>query len=230
MKKVLLVGNHEIVIYNFRKEIIERLLEENYEVYIVLPYGKKVDILIDMGCHFIDLPIDRRGTNPIRDFSLFMNCIKIFKQIKPNVVLTYTIKPNIYGGIACKLLSIPFIANITGLGTSIENSGILHKFSLFLYKIGLYNANCVFFQNKSNLDFFINKKIVKGNMRLVPGSGVNIKEHCYEEYPSESNYIRFIYVGRLMRDKGIVELFNAIPKVIDRYSNVYFDIVGDSSS
>jgi len=226
--KILLTGNSDIAIYNFRKEIIERLLEENYEVYIVLPYGDKVDELIEMGCHFIDLAIDRRGTNPIKDLFVLINYIKILRRIRPSVALTFTIKPNIYAGIACKTLNIPFIANITGLGTSLENKGILHSVALKLYKIGLHRAACLFFQNKGNQIFFKNQQLAVRNIRLIPGSGVNLAEHSFEEYPANDEVINFIYIGRIMKDKGVGELFDAIPKVTAHYQNVYFNIIGDS--
>lgn len=103
MKKVLMLGNHEIVIYNFRKELIERMIKEGYEVYVVLPYGPKVEFLKEMGCKFVETPINRRSTNPFEDVKVLFNYLKVLKNIKPDVVLTYTVKPNVYGGIACRL-------------------------------------------------------------------------------------------------------------------------------
>src|SRR5690606_32063141 len=112
--------NHDIVIYNFRKELVQELIAQNYEVYISSPYGSRIDKLVQIGAKFIEATIDRRGINPINDLKLIKYYKKIMKEIKPDVVLTYTIKPNIYGGIAAKALNIPYIANITGLGTAVE--------------------------------------------------------------------------------------------------------------
>ena len=136
MKKILILANNDVGLYNFRKELIEELIKRNYQVYISLPYGKKVDLLIDMGCKFIDTKIDRRGTNPIKDLKLLRNYYKIIRKINPDVILTYTIKPNIYGGIVCRILKKKCIANVTGLGSSSESkkiiNGLIKKYGTML--------------------------------------------------------------------------------------------------
>src|SRR5699024_11168836 len=104
MKKIVILSNHHVYTYNFRKEIIQRLLEEGYKVYVVLPYGEKVKLLKDMGCEFIEIKLDRRGKNPFKDIKLLYSYYKIIKRVKPHAVLSYTIKPNIYGGMVCRLL------------------------------------------------------------------------------------------------------------------------------
>ncbi|WHH57478.1 glycosyltransferase [Petroclostridium sp. X23] len=157
MAKILILANNDIGLYKFRKELIEVLLK-NDEVHISLPNGDFVPQLIDLGCEFIETKISRRGTNPITDFKLMIHYKKVIKQVKPDVVLTYTIKPNVYGGMICRLVNVPYIANITGLGTAVENGGVLQIITLFLYKVALKDAACVFFQNKDNADF-INEDI-----------------------------------------------------------------------
>lgn len=157
---------------------------------------------------------------------MFLHYIKIIRIVAPQVVLTYTIKPNIYGAIACKVQNIPCIVNITGLGTAIENRGFLKNISMLLYKFGLCTASCVFFQNDSNYDLFINKKIVRTKTRLIPGSGVNLSTYTFKEYPSTENGIRFLFIGRIMRDKGIDELLHAIRIVRKSYPMTSLDIVG----
>lgn len=127
MKKIVILSNHHAYTYNFRREIIQKFLDVGFKVYLVLPYGEKVDLLKEMGCEFIDLPLDRRGMNPINDFKLILNYFKILNKIKPDAVLSYTIKPNIYGGLVSRLLKIPFFPNITGLGTALENGGFFTK-------------------------------------------------------------------------------------------------------
>ena len=97
--KVLIAANYDVGLYQFRKELLEKLLEE-HQVMISLPYGSLVDPLQEAGCIFIDTPVDRRGLNPIKDFSLFRQYQKLLKQHKPDLVVTYTIKPNIYGCLA----------------------------------------------------------------------------------------------------------------------------------
>lgn len=226
--KVLVLANFGMGLYNFRKELLEELIKQNYEVYISLPNDKYVPLLEELGCKFIDTTMNRRGTNPFLDLLLLFKYIRILKKIKPDLVLTYTIKPNVYGGIACQFLKIPYIANITGLGTAVENKGLLQKITLMLYKIGLYRANCVFFQNKTNRKFFINNNIIKTKTRLIPGSGVNLEQHRFEKYPKENHKIRFLFVGRIMKAKGIDELFQAARLVKKNYPYVKFEIVGGS--
>ena len=125
MEKILILANNDVGLYNFRKELLEALMEQGYEVYISLPVGEKVEQLRQIGCIFIETPLDRRGTNPITDFKLVLKYIKIMKNVKPDIVLMYTIKPNIYGSIVCRMLKIPYINNITEMGSGFINKGLL---------------------------------------------------------------------------------------------------------
>ena len=159
MKKVLILVNHDIVIYNFRKELVERLLEDGYAVYISSPYGERIDDLVDMGCIFIETKIERHGLNIVEELKLIKAYKGIMKSVKPDVILSYTIKPNIYGSIAASSFNIPVIANITGLGSAVENEGIMQKVTVLLYKIAFRKIHTVFFQNDENRQFFIDKKI-----------------------------------------------------------------------
>ncbi|PIC69184.1 glycosyltransferase family 1 protein [Sporosarcina sp. P16b] len=226
MKTVLILSNHHLYTYNLRKEIIQRLIDSNYKVVIALPYGEKVELLKEMGCEFIDILVDRRGTNPISDFKLFLFYRKIIKQIKPDVVLTYTIKPNVYGGMACSMTKTPYITNVTGLGTSVQDNGLMQNVALQLYRIGLTQSSCILFQNNTNQMFFREKNIIKGETKLIPGSGVNLKLHKYEEYPVFDNEIRLLFIGRIMKAKGIEELLEAAMIVKRQHSNVQFDLIG----
>ncbi|GAB3805684.1 glycosyltransferase family 4 protein [Virgibacillus kimchii] len=225
--KVLVLANYGMGLYKFRKELLEKLMNDGYEVYVSFPKDEYTERLEGLGCNFIDTELDRRGVNPIVDLKLLLNYRKIIKKIKPDIVLTYTIKPNVYGGIACRITNTPYISNITGLGTAIENKGIIRNITLKLYKIGLKKAACVFFQNKSNHNFFIENKIINGKTRLIPGSGVNLKEHKFEEYPPNDKEIIFLFIGRMMKDKGIEELMQAARIVKKNYPNVQFDLIGD---
>ncbi|MBD8004260.1 glycosyltransferase family 4 protein [Bacillus norwichensis] len=226
MKKVVIFSNHHAYTYNFRKEIIQRLLDEHYKIYVVLPYGEKVELLKKMGCEFIDLPLDRRGMNPITDLKLLLSYNKVIRKIKPDVVLSYTIKPNIYGALVCRRQRVPFIANVTGLGSAVDNKGLFQKIIIQLYRLAFSKVSCTFFQNQSNQLFFKNKQIINGRYRVIPGSGVNLKQHSFEEYPIDSGLIRFLFIGRVMKDKGIEELVDAATLIKKEYSNVQFDAIG----
>lgn len=228
MARILVLANNDVGLYKFRKELLQELLKQNNEVFISLPDGEYIPQLKKIGCTYINTSIDRRGTNPITDVKLIYFYTKIIKKINPDVVLTYTIKPNIYGGIACKMLHIPYIANVTGLGTSIENKGSMQFVALRLYAVGLQKAFCVFFQNEPNLNFFKDKNIVNDNTRLIPGSGVNLEQHCFEEYLENDDEIKFLFIGRIMKDKGVGELLDAAIQIKPKYPNSQFHFIGDS--
>ena len=227
MAKILVLANNDVGLYKFRKELLQELIRLKHIVFISLPNGEYIKPLVEIGCEFIETPIDRRGKNPIADFKLILSYLKIMKEVKPDVVLTYTIKPNIYGGIVCRIRKVPYLVNITGLGTAIENKGFLQKLALSLYKVALKKANCVFFQNESNQKLFVEKKLIEGNFKLIPGSGVNVNEYNYSDYPLDDKIIKFLFIGRIMKDKGMDELFSAADKIKRKYSNVQFNIVGD---
>ncbi|MFC9597777.1 glycosyltransferase family 4 protein [Peribacillus butanolivorans] len=224
MVKILILANNDVGLYKFRKELIKELVKEN-EVHISLPNGDFIPKLKELGCKFIDTPISRRGTNPITDLKLLINYRRIIKNIKPDLVLTYTIKPNVYGGLACRMSDVPCIANITGLGTAVENGGILQKVTLFLYKVSLKKAKCVFFQNKENEEFIIKKKIINGNHRIIPGSGVNLDYYSLLDYPSDET-INFLFIARVMKEKGIDQYLEAADYIKAKYPNTVFHILG----
>ncbi len=223
---VLVLSNNDSGLYQFRSELIEHL-SKNHNVICSVPNSDGfINKLENLGCKCIPIEFNRRGTNPIKDLQLLIQYKKLIDDTSPDVVLTYTIKPNVYGGMACQIKEVPYLANITGLGTTIENGGILSKISLTLYRIGLRKAKCVFFQNAQNNAFFKNKHIVGDNARLIPGSGVNVKTHQLEEYPDQKKQFRFLFVGRVMKDKGIEELLKAIVALSTDYKDVFLEVVG----
>ncbi|MED4375448.1 glycosyltransferase family 4 protein [Schinkia azotoformans] len=224
MARILILANQDIGLYKFRKELIEELVKEN-DVYASMPNGDYVPKLVDLGCEFIETSISRRGTNPIADLNLLGEYRKIIKRIKPDVVLTYTIKPNVYGGLACRMGNVPYIPNITGLGTAVENGGLLQKITLFLYKVALKKASCIFFQNRENEHFFLDKKIIQHNYRLLPGSGVNLDYYSLLDYPTNKT-INFLFISRVMKEKGIDQYLEAAEYIKKRYPNTRFHILG----
>jgi glycosyltransferase involved in cell wall biosynthesis len=223
--KILVLANFGMGLYNFRRELIEELIKQNHEVFISLPNDEYVPRLESLGCRFINTPVSRRGTNPITDFKLLLNYKKIIKNVKPNVVLTYTIKPNVYGGLACRLAKVPYLANITGLGTAVENGGLLQKLTLFLYKISLKKAKCVFFQNKENEEFLTQRNIISGNYKILPGSGVNLNHYAILDYPSNDK-VNFLFISRVMKEKGINQYLDAATYIKKKYPYTVFHVVG----
>lgn len=227
MNSILVLTNNIGGLHSFRKEVMAALIDAGNKVYISYPDNdERANYFDKIGCNMIHLPFNRRGMNPLKDLKLLYDYIKLVKRVKPKAVLTYTIKPNIYGGMACALCKVPQLANITGLGDSIENPGLLQKISVFLYKLGLRKANTVFFQNSANRQFCISHGIVKEEQsKQLPGSGVNTKHHTYQEYP-EDGVTKFLFISRLLKDKGTDEYFATAKYIKSRYPNTEFQILG----
>ncbi|MBR3131109.1 glycosyltransferase family 4 protein [Candidatus Saccharibacteria bacterium] len=224
-KKVLFLVNHDLVIYNFRLEIVEAMLKKGYEVHISSPYGDRIDELTKIGAIFHDIKINRHGINPIKEIAILSNYKKLLKEIKPDIIFGFTIKPNIYGAIASRKHRIPFVANITGLGTATENVGITQKIIISMYKYAFRDVEKVFFQNESNQNFFLEHNIIKGNYDLLPGSGVNLERYPYREYP-KGKTIKFAFISRIMKEKGIDYYLEAAEKIKKEYPNTEFHICG----
>ena len=227
-KTVLFLVNHDITIYNFRLELVKRLLSDGHRVVISTPFGSHIDTFRDMGCECVHTSVDRHGMNPIKDLKLLLSYRKLIRQIKPDMVFTYTIKPNVYGGLACQWTKTPYVANVTGLGTAVENGGIKQKLVLLLYKLGVKRAQKVFFQNEYNKEFMLQHGVAGQCADLLPGSGVNLQQHCLEPYPAEEENGRllFLIIGRLMKDKGTDEVLYAVRKIKQLHPNVVFRFLG----
>lgn len=223
--RILILANDSIGLYLFRRELILELLKEN-EVYISLPYGKFIDKLVEMGCVFIDTPMERRGINPVTDLKLVKKYFSILSTVQPDLIITYTIKPNIYGGWACRMKKTSYAANITGLGTAFESDGWLKKMVTAMYKVALKNAKVVFFENSANRDLFVEERIVDKDITCVlNGAGVNLEYFSYQPYPQNS-VCKFLFIGRVMKEKGVDELFEALKMLIREGEKCFLDVVG----
>ena len=226
-KNILIISNTIMGLHSFRKEVIKAICEQGYSVYISVPDDSpKAEFFKEIGCVIIKTEFDRRGMNPWADFKLMLSYRKLMRQLKPVAVLTYTVKPNVYGGIAAQICRIPQLANVTGLGDAVENGGWLQKLTVFLYKIGLRKARKVFFQNESNRQYCIKEGIISEDSVLLPGSGVNLQLHQYQDYPANDGKIRFLFIARLLKDKGTDEFFEAATFIKRKYSQTEFQIVG----
>ena len=224
--RILIISNSSSGLYEFRNEVVEDLLSD-HDVYISLPdedaYTK---ILADSGCQIFHTPFNRRGMNPISDAFLMFRYIRLIRMIKPNMVFTYTIKPNIYGGMACRLTHTNYATNITGLGTAIQGGGILSKVLIRMYRIALNKAKAVFYQNEYNMELMLGQRVSgKEQSILLPGSGVNTIKHSYKPYPSEDKGVRVLAVLRIMKDKGIEEFLYAADRICDEF-DAHFVLAG----
>ena len=225
MSKVLFLVNHDVVIYNFRLELVERLLADGHQVVISSPYGERIEDLKALGCEFREIEISRHGMNPAQELKLLKNYIKLLKEVRPDIVLTYTIKPNIYGGIASALRGIPYVANITGLGTAVENGGMVQKLTVLLYKLAFVNVQRVFFQNEENRKFFADRKIAVSKHGMLPGSGVNLQRFAPLPYP-DGETTEFVFISRIMKEKGADHYLDAAEAIRERYPNTVFHVCG----
>ena len=226
MKKIAILANHSGGLYDFRKDLIAEL-KKHANVTVAVPHNDRWEELHKLADEVIELPVDRRGMNPIHDSKLFRQYRAMLKEVEPDLVLTYTIKPNIYGGLACRMAHIPYAVNITGLGSAIENGGWLKRFVLALCKPALKSARVVFFENAGNRDTLAATGVVpKGRDVVLNGAGVNLEDYPYQSYPQEGT-VRFLFVGRVMREKGVDELFAAAKRMKQEYGDgVEFHIVG----
>ena len=226
-KKILMLANDYGTIYRYRKELILKLIEEDYDVSVSLPYIDKVEKIKDLGAEIIPTDVDRKSINPIKDIKLYFNYKKIIKEEKPDMVISYTIKPNVYGGMACTRLNIPYISNITGLGSTYYKGGWVKQIVSILYKIGLKNAKSVFFENEGNAKILVDDKTIKKDQVVVMnGAGVNLDIFKYCEMPPD-NVTKFLFSGRIMKEKGVEELFYAIRKIKQEYKDkVEFHFIG----
>ena len=223
--KIMILANSDTGLYKFRRELLEELLKQ-HQVCICLPNGDYIQSMVEMGCEFIQCDyLERRGKNPFKELKLISFYKKVLKAEKPDIVFTYTIKPNIYGGMACKSLKIPYVVNITGLGSAVENAGVMQKVTLALYKIGLKGAQKVFFQNTENRDFMLEKKVVNGAYDLLPGSGVNLNQ--YQEYPyPDGETTDFVFIARIMKEKGIDQYLDTAEYIRKKYHETRFHVCG----
>ena len=223
--KILILANFDVGLYQFRKETIERLLTDN-EVVISLPYGKLVDPLCEMGCRFVDTPMERRGLNPFRDLSLFFRYLHLLSKEKPDKVLAYTIKPNIYGGLACRIKKIPYYSFITGLGSIFQSESFIKKMVTVMYRTGIKKASRIFFENAENLRIFEESGISDtSHSVLLNGAGVNLEHYKVSDYPAEPE-VGFLYMGRVMKEKGIDELFSAMKRLRAEGYDCVLDVLG----
>ena len=210
-KRILVLGNSHLVVFGFRGELIERLVKDGYDVIVSFPngpFGEGEETSRQYGCNFAETQMERRKTNPFSDIALLRRYLKLIKKEDPDVILAYTVKCDVYGGIAAGILKKTFIPNITGIGKGLAEEGITRKILIHLYRFALKGAKVVFFQNDSDKEFFQMEKISFGRYKVLPGSGVNLKKFRLLEYPT-SDVVKFTYIARVMKTKGIEQFLDA---------------------
>ena len=223
--KILIATNHSYMFYRFRKELVETLMQE-HEVILSTPLVGHEDNLKAMGLRCINTEIDRRSINPFKDMKLLKTYRKMLDDIQPDLVITYSIKPNIYMGGACKAKGIPYVTNVQGLGTAFEKP-VLSSVVSVMYRSALQKAKTVLFENEENAQFFLHQNIISTQqMKVLPGAGINLDEYPYVPM-QDDGVCRFLFVGRIMKEKGVYEFFTAAKTIKAEFGEeVAFDVVG----
>lgn len=224
--KYLIITNHSYMLWQFRRELISELMKQG-EVVLSMPFVGHEKDFQTMQCRCVETAVDRRGINLRADVKLFASYWRLLKEEKPDMVITYSIKPNIYAGFACQLLRIPYCTNVQGLGTAFQKQPLASVVTI-LYKVALRRARIVFFENQPNAEEFVRRRITpRSRQQLLSGAGVNLEVFQYRDYPSEEGGIHYLYLGRIMKEKGVDELFEAARRMKRAYgSRVVFDLVG----
>lgn len=225
--RIVMVANNTTFLYNLRREILAEFVDQGHRVTIVGQFSDFQRELEEMGFDLVDVATVRRGTNIIEDLKLLKSYFKILKRLKPDVVFLNNIKPNVYCGMLCRLLGIPYIVNVTGLGTSVEYPGLMQKLTTALYKLGVSGAKSILFQNAENEEFFRSRNMVpaRTKVRRLPGSGVNLEAHPLLPYP-QGDVVHFLFVARVLKEKGIDQYLEAARALRAERSDVIFHICG----
>ena len=227
--KIVISINSTWNIYNFRLYLIKKLQNLGHSIIAVAPKDEYVSKLGELNVKCYHVSLDSNGTNPLNDIRLVYQYYKLYSELKPDCILSYTIKPNIYGNFVARLLNIPTINNISGLGTLFINKSIATHIGKLLYRFSLSSSYHVFFQNSDDKALFIKNKLVdKKITSVIPGSGVNVDEFDCDRTKNNAN--KFLFVGRLISDKGVFEYLDAAVSVLKKYPKKEFLLVGELGS
>ncbi len=225
--KVLLTANSAWNVKNFRLPIVNSLLGDGHRVTVLAPHDETARDLEAMGCKFVPLEMDVGGLSPAKDFRLYMRMHRHFATESPDAILSYTIKNNLYGAYAARKLGLPFVPNVTGLGTAFLSGTLLQSVAVALYRTAFRKLEVVFFQNSDDLELFLELGILSSDQaKLLPGSGIDLLRFTPSQLPSEERPTVFLMIARLLRDKGIMEYVKAAQIIRKDFPDVRFQILG----
>ncbi|MBS1488580.1 MAG: glycosyltransferase family 4 protein [Bacteroidetes bacterium] len=224
--RIAIVLNTSWNIYNFRMNFVKALMAEGHEVHTIAPHDDFTAFLTEAGCTHHDVKMDSRGANPLKDFLLIFELRAIYKKVKPDVILHYTIKPNVYGTLAAASLRIPSINNVCGLGTIFLKRNLVSQVAISLYRLAFRFPKKVFFQNQDDQALFVNKKLINPSKTdLLPGSGIDLNRFVPVDF-SRNETFTFLLISRLITDKGILEYIDAIKKLKSQGMKAKFQLLG----
>lgn len=227
--RILILANSAAGLYGFRGELLQAFVQQGFGVFFSVPQrsdDRSVRAMVALGCQHTYVPMNRRGANPFEDLRLIRRYQRVTQTVNPDLILTYTIKPNVYGNYVGNRVGVPVIMNVTGIGSSLS-SGKLKSLAKLMYKYSCNKASVIFFQNQDNLDFFLENNMVDPNKaRLIPGSGVNLEKFKPVSKERDDGVTRFLFIGRIMREKGIEEYLEVADMLTKEYSDIEFQILG----
>jgi glycosyltransferase involved in cell wall biosynthesis len=224
---ILITVNATWNVLNFRHDLVAEMILDGHNVTVLAPRDDSVATLKSLGCKVLPLEMSVKGLNPFQDIKLIGRMRKIFQTERPDVIFSFTIKNNIFGALAARPLGIPFIPNITGLGTAFLSGSFLKLIAGGLYRLALRNLHVVFFQNQDDRDLFLKRRLVTAQQaRLLPGSGINLNYFAAADYTKNKNTPIFLMIARLLRDKGVFEYVAAARKVKLDYPGACFQLLG----
>ncbi|MBN1967936.1 MAG: glycosyltransferase family 4 protein [Candidatus Delongbacteria bacterium] len=223
-KKIAIIYNTSWYVYNFRVNLIKHLQTFGAKIIVLAPRDNFTEKLIQLGCEFQEIYVKGNGMNPFQDLYTLYTIKKALKLVKPDICLQYTIKPNIYGSIACLSKKIPVINNVAGLGSLFEKKNIMTIFALNLYKFAFKKASHIFFQNNDDLSLFKTHNIISNNYSRIPGSGVDLERFKdFEEFQEKKSFLLF---SRLLKSKGVEEYLKAAEILKKDYPDYSFKLLG----
>lgn len=224
---ILLTVNTAWNIWNFRRPVVQALLADGHRITVLAPPDDSVDDLQRLGCRFLPLEMNVKELNPLACVKLFSRFRDVFREEQPDIVLSYTLKTNIFGAMAARKLGVPFLPNVTGLGTAFLSGSLLQFVAESLYRHAFAKLPVVFFQNEDDRSLFITRRLVQGyQARLLPGSGIDLDHFALAPYPSEQTAPVFLMISRLLRDKGVVEFVEAARQVKAQVPEARFQLLG----
>ncbi len=227
--KIAVISPKNRTTYNFRGDLIKEIIKKGHTVVATGPNTVDIDKVKALGCEFIEIPMEKNGVSVFSDLKYLYRLFKLFKKEKPDITLGYTIKPVVYGSLAAKLAGVKNINSmITGAGYVFTSKTLKAKIIKIivnlLYKTGLSCSTNVIFQNKDDMEEFIEGRLVKRKKcHIVNGSGVNMERFSRSEFPEK---LTFFMLSRVMYSKGIREYLDAATKIKKKYPDVKFVLLG----
>ncbi|MEO1178154.1 MAG: glycosyltransferase family 4 protein [Pseudomonadota bacterium] len=226
--RIILTANTAFALINFRLGLIRALKSDGHEVFVLVPQDATVTKLIEEGCQYRPLQMNRRGTHVFEEAATVLSFLRVFRELRPDAVLSYTIKNNLYGGISARALRIPFIPNVTGLGKAFAQESMTKRAALWAYQVAFARCPTVFFQNKTDMELMISHGPVSSDQAaILPGSGVNLDRFRATELPGSQDNPTFLFVGRMLWDKGVGEFVEAAKGIKNVFPKARFQLLGD---